>query len=1301
MGGPSPLRVYWLRQYDATPKCGAPPRNAPDQRNPSFNRGRHKMFNPKYIFALAIACLIFNAGCASTPSPAPSTAIWQNWPNHDQIPASLNDIIEQMAAGNLIQAENALTDDLRASSPTAEYLYAECAALRGDNPTAINRFIDFIANHADSALSIPAINRLQMINWMNSTPFPPEKILALRTRYPYVATKLTSYQNGAMYNSGAIYRSPQKVGVRLPTATQLVNFHWIGPFSQQIYTAFDQPMMFDKDPILASEYNVDGQKRTQFQYRPDFTTRLLAIQKGIYAAETQIHLDRDADIQIIAHANQFYRLDIDGQEVLRRDANDFGKTYSNSATAKLTQGDHIIRLRVGYFNDSNDYLQFWIQPNPETTGDNPPVISERQDITLTSVNPAHVSNIKRYDIHSVLGDNIESIPTDALQTWLAAMTAIVEENVQIADKLLTARLNAAPNDVVAKYLLAHRYREDADMHYKTRTEKVISLLSEIEESAPEFGHAHIMLMKILYDEGQAKQALDIYQKYQSHIPDTDYTNALLGDIAAKRGWPEIASDYFIKAAQLSPNSCHLNNLALEKMADNHHYIDFDDLNPTLQNCQNIIEHYAKIEGDNKNDSKFWQNTMIALSETYPNNVWHKIKALNIKVRTDPAGAVSEMNALLDGVQKGFYPKPNTAEMLRFVDQLRAGSHTADAEQIIQRLRQIAPVNSSYLTLDWMTNDKKPFEDLRIDGMKTIRDYVALNKTESGPSAGILDYQVTHFNPDGSKLVLVHQINRALSKEGKDDLSEISLPKDSAILKLHTIKANTFEIVEPESIKYKSSITVPNLAVGDFTELEYVMYVSAPSAYDNAAEDGIFYFANYQMPFVHSEYVLEYPSEWQPDIVQSGPQNIIQKECTTIDNYTRCRYYVDNAQVIIDEPNTIPIDIIPNIQFYHRTGWKDRKLSFYERDTINSRMTPYIEQYYNNIDIPKDASTWEKARVIYEDVIKNINYDGKFSSDATSAITRASGSRMYAVKALYDKAGIRNYFAYVHRATAPRNIKNLPTHADDGYNFYLIAETEKGPAYVHTDITDVKPFDELSAEMQNAEVIPMIPGMDSFTSRTENIEDQLFDITFDYSIHPDGSALCKQTHTNKKYSEGLRYFLNRYKNDTEMLHQLMQKDISSEYGRVNITNIDYKNLDDKYSPIQLSVEFDIASFATTQNNELLITKLYSFNLINQYANISANERKYAVVIDEGYLLNRTLSFHMPAGYQWKTQTLKNAAIDSHFGKYQCEFQISGETLVLKEQLQLPPQYIELKDYSDFRDFCLAVDEAQRIELRAIK
>ena len=1262
------------------------------------------MFTKPHFFSIAIACLIFNAGCASTSSPTQTTAtaIWHNWPRRDQIPASLNDIIEQMAAGNLIQAENALTDDLRASSPTAEYLYAECAALRGDNPTAINRFVEFIAKHADSALSIPALNRLQMIDWMNTTPFPPEKILALRTRYPYAATRLTSYQNNAMYDSGAIYRSPEKASVRLPTATQLANFHWIGPFSQQIYTAFDQPMPFDKDPVLASEYHVDGQTRAQFQYRPDFVTRLIATQKGIYAAETQIHLDRDADVQIIANSNQFYRLDIDGVNILTRDVSDFGKNRNNSATATLTQGDHIIRLKVGYFNNSNDYLQIWIQPNPESADGNPPVITESKDITLTSVNPNQVSNIRRYDVRSIVGDTIESIPSDALQTWLAAMIAITDGNVQIADELLNTRLKSAPNDVVAKYLLAYRYREDANMHAKTRTEKVIGIFKEIEESAPEFGHVHIMLMKILYDEGQAKQALDIYQTYQSYIPDTDYTNALLGDIASKRGWPEIASDYFIKAAQLSPDSCHLNNLALEKMADNHHYIAFEDLNPTLQNCQNIIEHFSKLEGDNKNDSKFWQNALLMLSETYPNSIWHRVKALNIQVRTDPAGAITKMNTLLDGVQKGFYPKPNTAEMLRFVDQLRASKHTAEAEQLIRRLRQIAPVNSSYLTLYWMTNDKKPFEDLRIDGMKTIRDYVALNKTESGPSAGILDYQVTHFNPDGSKLILVHQINRALSKEGKDDLSEISLPDDSAILKLHTIKANTYEIVEPESINYKKSITVPNLAVGDFIELEYVIYKSAPSGYDNAAEDGVFYFANYQMPFVHSEYVLEYPREWQPEIVQSGPKDIIQKDCTNIDDYARCRYYVDNAQVIIGEPNAIvPIDIIPNIQFYHRTGWKEKKQSFFERDTINSRMTPYIEQYYNNIKIPKDASTWEKARVIYEDVVKNIDYDKKFSSDATNTITRGSGSRMYAVKALYDKAGIRNYFAYVHRATAPRNINNLPSHADDGYTFYLIAETEKGPAYIFTDITDTKPFDELSPDVQNAEVIPMVPGMDSFTSRTDSIDHLLTNITIDCSIHPDSSASCKQTQTDNNNSDILRGFLNRFKNDTVMLHQIMQKSIASEYGRVNIKNINYKDLDDKYSPIQLDIEFDIASFATTQDNEFLITKQYSFNLVNAYASVSANERKYPVVIEDGYLFSRTLTFHMPSGYQWQSRTLQNASVNTRFGNYSRDIRISGETLEIKEKIQILPQYIELSDYRDFRDFCLAIDNAQRIELHAIK
>ena len=106
-------------------------------------------------------------------------------------------------------------------------------------------------------------------------------------------------------------------------------------------------------------------------------------------------------------------------------------------------------------------------------------------------------------------------------------------------------------------------------------------------------------------------------------------------------------------------------------------------------------------------------------------------------------------------------------------------------------------------------------------------------------------------------------------------------------------------------------------------------------------------------------------------------------------------------------------------------------------------------------------------------------------------------------------------------------------------------------------------------------------------------------------------------------------------------------------------------------------------------------------MEKYAPLSVSERKYPVAISGNRLNDRTLTFHAPSGYAWQSATLRDISLDSKFGRYRRSVQIDGETIILHENIELLPQYVELEDYAGFRDFCLAIDDAQRIELRAQK
>ena len=180
----------------------------------------------------------------------------------------------------------------------------------------------------------------------------------------------------------------------------------------------------------------------------------------------------------------------------------------------------------------------------------------------------------------------------------------------------------------------------------------------------------------------------------------------------------------------------------------------------------------------------------------------------------------------------------------------------------------------------------------------------------------------------------------------------------------------------------------------------------------------------------------------------------------------------------------------------------------------------------------------------------------------------------------------------------------------------------------------------------------------------------------------------------------RQFFNNYKNDKQQLHNIAEDILAKEYGKVNLKQLNHTNLNDKYKPFIVTTDFDITSLATISNQELTVPYKYSSNLINQFASLSPDMRKYPVVIQRNNdVFRRIMTYHAPKDYLWQSDTLDDVSIDTRFGKYSRKTRIDNEKLVLDEQLTLLPQYIDLKDYAEFRMFCLAVDEAQRIVLRA--
>ena len=1251
----------------------------------------------KTAILLAIALTAF--GCAT--SQRQSTGAWAAWP--DAVQGGVSSAVAHLQSGDLSAADADLTPQLCASDTVAEYLRAEIAALRGQTPTALERFTAFVEAHPSDPLTPAAVTRLLgLVKASNERP-DMKRIYALRVADPYAQSRLVLLANKAASTAGEIAAIPKDI------AMPLTHWSWIGPFDG-VYSRFDAELPFDADPVLASSYEDHHVTLKPFRYFDDTQMTMAATKSGIYVAETSIHVEKPVDLMVVANSSSFYRIQIDGVDVMERGIDETGTNTAIGTSIHIPAGDHIVRIRLGLNASENAYrqMQVWLSPRPGAKDSSLEGVAELDD-NIRAIPADRVSDVRRYDLGYVFGTDTPQA-SDAWKVWTGAMMAIADGNAMLAESLLVPWLRDHPDDRVAQYWNARRYFVDSDLHASTRSEKAMHELRAVSENAPQIAHAHYYLIAELLRQKQEKMALDVWKEHKNDLPDVADNTYLFAKLANELEWSDLAGAYTAKAAAQAPDSCGLVLADLKLRYNRNDFVAYSSLPERAQACPGIIRFYVE-QGV---DATLSTDMALQLASDYPNRVDYGVDAVLRNASNLPADGVGKVTEFLRAAERLYYPAPSRQKIFALIDYLRfrrgqAGSDSRWEElwrNILATTRDITPADVEVSNYTWAFEGDTPFKELRLDGMKIIKDYLAQNRSDAGSSVLIMDYAASRFFPDGSEVGITHQIYRVLSKEGKIEVGEIYLPEGAQVLHVRTIKDGTFESIEPENIEFKTSITAPNLAVGDYVEIEYATFDPAATGNGGRLVADAFFFGGANSPYVSSVYVYEYPKDWDIRVVTQDPGHAIDQKCTELAETIRCTAQRHDVPVVIEEPLSAALyDIVPNIMIYHNYDWNFVQSNLRELVSKRTRITPYVRRFYQEIPFAQTDSTWERARTIFDFVMEKIKESDSVSSsnadNATGTVTRGTGSRLMLLKALYDIAGIPSYFALVRSVGSPVQADSLVALYNSTHATELVVETERGPAYV--DAEDYVPFDFLSAEFQNRQVIPLDPAKHGFVSRTDAIGDLRSDVTMHYDIAADGSARA-QAVENVRGMRGLkmRSFLDSNKNDDRRIQMVIQNMIANSYGRIDLTKFEFPNLAQKQEPLHLDYDFDIAVFASNNGDTLHVpSRIFAYNLAAQYASLPPAERHYPLVLRSEAVTQRTLSFVAPDGFAWDLSGIPDADIDSPFGRYHRHSEIRNGALVVQEDFQILPQRIEVSQYADFRAFCLALDEAQRTVIAANK
>ena len=296
----------------------------------------------------------------------------------------------------------------------------------------------------------------------------------------------------------------------------------------------------------------------------------------------------------------------------------------------------------------------------------------------------------------------------------------------------------------------------------------------------------------------------------------------------------------------------------------------------------------------------------------------------------------------------------------------------------------------------------PLDDYRLDGEQVIRAYLASGRSYQAPAVVVLDRAVERAYVDGTRLVLTHSITQVLSKDAIESVGEVHVPEGAEILLLRTRKADGTSR-EAEEIAGKSTISAPELGVGDFVESETLEVKEPSAAYAPGFVGERFFFQSFEAPLDRSEYVLVAPATLPLDVNRRAdappPTTKLAGDGTRV-----LTFIVHGRPQVFAERSAVPAaEWIPSVRVSSLVppdGWS-RFIA--NRMMGLSRGSPEVRQAAAAIAARARGQRLPEAIVAW--VREHIEPENDFGAAATTTLARHRGNRTWLILALARSLGL--------------------------------------------------------------------------------------------------------------------------------------------------------------------------------------------------------------------------------------------------------------------------------------------------------
>jgi len=372
------------------------------------------------------------------------------------------------------------------------------------------------------------------------------------------------------------------------------------------------------------------------------------------------------------------------------------------------------------------------------------------------------------------------------------------------------------------------------------------------------------------------------------------------------------------------------------------------------------------------------------------------------------------------------------------------------------------------------------------------------------TAMLLDSGMVFFQPDGSYLYRVDNLDLALDRRGTEMLHELPVIGKSLLAEIHSADGST---LEPHQVD--RSWVMPSLDPGDVIATSYIR--SSRGLPGRAPNPGNWRFNSLEKEFGLSRWVIYVPEGLPGRLIEhdfDGTHEILDWEGGKVHIFERYDSKRLEPEVLMPSQNEIMPWVAYGTDAPQEWDAEDWRRWFLWQSSTPPDVEIELQEFLSGLDLSGDDMA--KAQAIYTAIDEHvIDYDG--SGDVTDIWTLKRGNPIYFLSALFDLANIPHEWALI-QSTAPELNAAPAEPFSDGSSYNTpalrLGNMEEGsePVWIAVQARGTA-FGSLPSEMLGAEALILEPrGFRFETISRAGLEDIWdLDLIVAYTIQSNDSA----------------------------------------------------------------------------------------------------------------------------------------------------------------------------------------------------